>query len=124
MFSNGQRLARETGRHGGQISDTVTRSHGRSFWRLRCEERGDRGVLNEDHEGRRSLQKIGLGELIYLELLRESTVIGKNYFVKVVLSKLFIPVQSSVKNTSLRDLRLRHTLSPRSSHLRRRKLLP
>ena len=45
-------------------------------------------VLNENHEGRRSLQKIGLGELIYLELLRESTVIGKNYFVKVVLSKL------------------------------------
>ena len=45
-------------------------------------------VLVEDHEGRRSLQKIGLGELIYLELLRDSTVIGKNYFVKVVLSKL------------------------------------
>ena len=45
-------------------------------------------VLDEDNEGRRSLQKIGLGELIYLELLRESTVIGKNYFVKVVLSKV------------------------------------
>ena len=45
-------------------------------------------VLNKDHVGRLSLQKIGLGELIYLELLRESTVIGKNYFVKFVLSKL------------------------------------
>ena len=45
-------------------------------------------VLNEDHEGRWSLQKIGLVELINLELLMESTVIGKNYFVKVVLSKL------------------------------------
>ena len=45
-------------------------------------------VLDEDHEGRRSLQNIGLGVVIYLELLSESTVIGKNYFVKVVLSKL------------------------------------
>ena len=44
--------------------------------------------LNKDHKGRRSLQKIGLGELIYLEMLRESTVIWKKYFVKVVLSKL------------------------------------
>ena len=45
-------------------------------------------VLNEDHEGRRSSQKIGQGDLIYLELLRESTVIEKNYFVEVILSKL------------------------------------
>ena len=65
MFSNGQRLARETGRHGGQIGDTVTRSHGRSFRRLRCEERGDRvclerrsrreAVFTEDRPGRINL---------------------------------------------------------------------